>query len=78
MAALSMETHIMLCQHGFPKRRICFRNILWFSDEVTRKFGQGNPEEMRHLDFSKAFGLANNRPLLLKLGAFGMLGGPVK
>ncbi|MGL5622948.1 RNA-directed DNA polymerase, partial [Cetobacterium sp.] len=62
-------------QHGFVKRRSCLTNLLQFLNEVTRRLDAGIQVNVCYLDFSKAFDSVSHKLLLLKLDAFGIVGG---
>ncbi len=47
----------LLCdaQHGFVLRRSCLTNLIITEELITRMTDQGEPVDVVHLDFSKAY-----------------------
>jgi hypothetical protein len=61
-------------QHGFTKGRSCLTNLLTFFEDVTNYVDQGNAEDVRYLNFQKAFDKVSRKRLLMKVQSIGING----
>ena len=59
-------------QHGFIKGKSFLTNLLEFFEDVTSRVDKGEPVDVVHLDFQKAFDKVPHKRLVSKVKAHGI------
>jgi hypothetical protein len=63
------------CQHGFRKKRSCVTHLLEVMEDFTMLMEQRQDIDVIYCDFKKAFDTVPHERLLIKLAAYGVVGG---
>ena len=67
MDQLKVNQGIRPSQHGFTNGRSCLTNLILYYDKVTCLVDEGKAVDVVYLDFSKAFDIVPQCPLVQKL-----------
>ena len=67
-----LEKHNLLkdTQHGFLRGRLCLKNLLEYTEIISKWVDDGSPVDVIYLDFQKAFDKVPHQRLLIKLVAW--------